>query len=114
MRVSIEVRPTWVTSAVSVTNAGARSGAAIPQLYLTGPSGSGIGVRLGGFSRLELAPGETRRAEIPIDPRLFATFDEAARRWRIAGGVYRLSLGLDSARRDLTADVALDPAELPP
>ena len=108
------VEGTRVTSAVSVTNAGARSGAAIPQLYLTGPSGSGIGVRLGGFSRLELAPGETRRAEIPIDPRLFATFDEAARRWRIAGGVYRLSLGLDSARRDLTADVALDAAELPP
>ena len=108
------VEGTRVTAAVSVTNAGAIAGAAVPQLYLAGPNGSGIGVRLGGFSRLELAPGETRRAEIPIDPRLFATFDEAARRWRIAGGVYRLSLGLDSARRDLTADVALDAAELPP
>ena len=45
-----------VTATVEVTNTGGRAGAAVPQLYVTGPSGSGIGLRLAGWSRLALAP----------------------------------------------------------
>ena len=103
-----------VTATVSVANAGARAGSAIPQLYLAGPAGAAFGLRFAGWSRLDLAPGETRRVEIAIDPRLFATFDETARRWRIAPGRYRLSAGFDSASRILSTEVTLDGAELPP
>ena len=103
-----------VTVAIDVTNDGGRAGAAVPELYVTGPAGSGVGLRLAGWSRIELAPGETRRVEIAVDPRLLATFDEGARRWRIAPGAYELSAGFDAAQRPLSAKVTLDAAELPP
>jgi len=103
-----------VTAAIAVTNTGARPGAAVPQLYVTGPAGSGVALRLVGWSRVEIAPGETRNVEVDIDPRLLATFDEGARRWRIARGAYSLSAGFDASRRDLSAGIAIDAAELPP
>ena len=103
-----------VTASIAVTNAGKRAGTAIPQMYVTGPEGSGVRLRLAGWSRIDLAPGETRRAEVAIDPRLLATFDEPARRWRIARGVYRLSAGFDAASRDFSTEVALEAADLPP
>jgi len=45
---------------------------------------------------------------------MLATFNEAARRWRIAPGVYEFSAGFDVTRRELTAKVMLDGAERPP
>ena len=103
-----------VTAAVDVTNTGGRAGAAVPQLYVTGPVGSRVRLRLAGWSRLDLAPGETRRAEIVVDPRLLAGFDEASRRWRIAPGRYRFSVGFDAARPELTTEIALKGADRPP
>jgi beta-glucosidase len=61
-----------------------------------------------------LAPGEDRRVAVSIDPRLLATFDETARRWRIARGEYRITAGFDAERRELSASFALDSAKLPP
>jgi beta-glucosidase len=61
-----------------------------------------------------LKPGEQRRVTVSIDPRLLATFDEGARRWRIQPGAYRLTAGLDSQRRPLAATFTLQPASLPP
>ncbi len=101
-----------VSASVTVKNSGGRAGVAIPQFYLVGPQG--VPLRLAGWSRIDLAPGEKRKATIAVDPRLFATFDEAARHWRIAGGVYQMTAGVDVARRDLAASIWLDAAELPP
>ncbi|HKN28058.1 MAG TPA: glycoside hydrolase family 3 C-terminal domain-containing protein [Roseiarcus sp.] len=103
-----------VTASVTVRNLGSRAGAAVPQLYLSRPQGDGIPLRLAGWSRIDLAPGEEREATISVDPRLLATFDEAARRWRIAAGAYRMTAGFDADHRDLAASFALDAAELPP
>jgi beta-glucosidase len=103
-----------VTASVNVRNSGDRTGAATPQFYVSGPEGASIPLRLAGWSRIDLAPGAERRASVSIDPRLLATFDEAARRWRIKGGVYRLTAGFDAERRELSANFALDPVDLPP
>ena len=103
-----------VMAALDVTNAGNRAGAAIPEVYVTGPAGSGVGLRLAGWSRLELAPGETRRVEIAVDPRMPATFDEAARRWRITAGGYEISAGFDVTHREVAAMIMLDARDLPP
>jgi beta-glucosidase len=103
-----------VTASVTVRNVGLRAGAAIPQLYLSGPQGDGIPLRLAGWSRIDLAPGEEGEATISVDPRLLATFDEAARRWRIAAGSYRMTAGFDADHRDLAASFSLESAELPP
>ncbi|HZZ63441.1 MAG TPA: beta-glucosidase [Roseiarcus sp.] len=103
-----------VAASVSVRNMGSRAGAAIAQLYLSGTRSGRIPLRLAGWSRIDLAPGEERAATIAVDPRLFATFDEAAKRWRIERGGYRLTAGFDAEHRDLAASFSLDSAELPP
>ena len=95
-------------------NSGDRAGAATPQFYVSGPEGSSIPLRLAGWSRVDLKPGENRQVTVSIDPRLLATFDETSRRWRIKRGAYRLTAGFDAERRELSASFALDAAELPP
>ena len=54
----------------TVTNTGDRAGADVPQLYLTEPRE----VRLLGFERVELAPGESRTVTITAEPRVLAPF----------------------------------------
>ncbi len=95
-------------------NSGDSAGAATPQFYVSGPDGANIPLRLAGWSRVDLKPGENRQATVSIDPRLLATFDETARRWRIKRGAYRLTAGFDAERRELGASFALDAADLPP
>ena len=103
-----------VTAKATVRNTGERADAATPQFYLTGPNSANIPLRLVGWDRIDLAPGEQRQVAVSIDPRLLATFDEHARRWRIQSGVYELSAGFDSQHRELTAKFDLQPASLPP
>ncbi|HLH49199.1 MAG TPA: glycoside hydrolase family 3 C-terminal domain-containing protein [Roseiarcus sp.] len=103
-----------VTISAQVRNIGARAGAAIPQFYLSGPPGAAIPLRLAGWSRIELQPGEERRATVSVDPRLFAHFDENGRRWRIAPGAYRITAGFDAAHPEQTTEVDLKGSDLPP
>jgi beta-glucosidase len=103
-----------VTASATVRNSAARAGAATPQFYLTGPDGANMPLRLVGWERVDLKPDEQRQVAISIDPRLLATFDEDARRWRIQPGRYQLSAGFDSQRRALAATFELQPATLPP
>ncbi len=110
----VTVEGVTVAATVTVRNLGSRAGAAVAELYLSGPQGDRIPLRLAGWGRFDLAPGEKRDVTVSIDPRLLATFDETARRWRIAAGAYRLAAGFDADHRDLTASFSLDSAELPP
>jgi beta-glucosidase len=103
-----------VTARATVRNSGKRAGTAIPQFYLTGPNGANILLRLVGWDRVDLEPGEHREVAVSIDPRLLATFDQGARRWRIRAGAYQVIAGFDSQHRELTADFELQPASLPP
>jgi hypothetical protein len=52
-----------------VTNTGKQDGADVPQLYLT-EAADDKRVRLLGFEKVELHPGESRRVTITADPRL--------------------------------------------
>ncbi len=111
---AVNVSGDAVTATVTVRNAGARAGAATPQFYLSGPGGANIPLRLAGWARLDLKPGEDRQATVSIDPRLLATFDEGARRWRIRPGAYQLTAGFDAERRPLAARFELPSMSLPP
>lgn len=84
-----------LTASVTVTNTGRRAGAAVPQVYLSAPSGVQWEAprRLGGWAKVMLAPGETRTVTIPIDPRLLATWDEPGHRWNVAAGAYGVTVG---------------------
>jgi beta-glucosidase len=89
-----------ITASFTVTNAGDRAGADVPQLYLTAPR-----MRLLGFERVELAPGESRRLTVTAEPRLLARFDGG---WHIAGGRYGVAVGRSAGDLVLTEEAELD------
>ncbi|MEH0194210.1 glycoside hydrolase family 3 C-terminal domain-containing protein [Caulobacter sp. CCNWLY153] len=67
----------------TVTNVGKRAGVDVPQLYVAPP---GRTHRLAGWSRVALAPGESRRVTISADPRILASYETNG--WRRAAGDY--------------------------
>jgi beta-glucosidase len=95
-----------ISATFTVTNTGGRRGGNVPQVYLTRANGEKR-MRLLGFERVELQPGETRQVTVKADPRLLARFDPEAKQWRITGGTYRVAAGESAADLKLTGDVSL-------
>jgi beta-glucosidase len=80
-----------LTVSFEVRNTGARAGADVPQLYLTAAAGMPV-LRLIGFQRVQLQPGESHHVTLSADPRLLGSFDETHRRWIVPAGVYEVHL----------------------
>ncbi|MGZ2411109.1 beta-glucosidase [Sphingomonas sp. F9_3S_D5_B_2] len=100
-----------VTAQFSVQNTGKRQGMDVPQVYVAAPAGVfEAPKRLGAFQKVDLAPGATRNVSVTIDPRLLATFDQAAHAWRIAPGTYQILLGASS--RDIRQTASINVAGL--
>jgi beta-glucosidase len=95
-----------ITASFTVTNTGEREGADVPQLYLTDAAGDQR-MRLLGFERVQLAPGESRSVTVKAEPRLLARYDADAGRWHIAEGGYRVALGKAADDLVLTAEAQL-------
>ncbi|QUD89077.1 beta-glucosidase family protein [Phenylobacterium montanum] len=102
-----------LTVRFDVKNTGGRPGSDTPQVYLTDAAGKAH-VRLIGFQRVALQPGESRTVTLTADPRLLASFDEAAHRWRLDGGVYHVAVGASSADMKLTGEAKLAPKTMKP
>jgi beta-glucosidase len=100
------LRRKTVTATFTVTNTGKRSGADVPQLYLTSVGDTKL-MRLLGFERVELEPGESKKVTVTADPRLLARFDDKAQQWRIGGGSYKVALGKSAGAPVLTAEAQL-------
>jgi len=98
-----------VTATFTVTNTGDRVGADVPQLYLTDAAGDER-MRLVGFERVELEPGQSKRVTLTADRRLLARFDADAGQWRIDEGTYEVALGKAADALDLTAETTLTEA----
>jgi beta-glucosidase len=81
-----------ITASFTVTNIGDWEGADVPQVYLIEAAGERR-MRLLGFERVRLRPGQSQRVSITADPRLVARFDGAINRWQIAGGTYAVAVG---------------------
>lgn len=108
---SASVQDRRITVTFTVRNIGKRAGKAVPQLYVAPLAGGWEAPkRLAGWDKPLLAPGEARAVSITIDPRLVATFDATARRWRIAAGEYRVSVGAASDDVRESTIVRLDEA----
>ncbi|KAJ3580052.1 hypothetical protein NPX13_g512 [Xylaria arbuscula] len=75
-----------------VSNTGSRGGATVAQLYVSFPSDSGptgTPVRvLRGFTKSQLAPGETVEVEFPLTRRDVSYWDVEAQNWRIPTGEF--------------------------
>lgn len=89
------------TVRASVTNTGARSGAAVPQLYLGRPESAVARAprELRGFERVELDPGESVVVEFPVTRRALSHWDAVLHRWVVEPGPLLVSVGASS--RDL-------------
>jgi beta-glucosidase len=96
-----------ITASFTVTNTGNRDGADVPQLYLTEAAGDER-VRLLGFERVTLPPGESRRITVTADPRLLARYDIAAGQWHVAEGTYRVAVGKAADDLVITAEATLN------
>ena len=86
-----------------VTNAGRRSGSEVAQVYAGLPAKAGEPPkRLVGWSRVDLRPGETRRASVEIEPERLAVWDTGAHLWDVVGGRYDILVGASSRDIRLT------------
>jgi beta-glucosidase len=101
--------PGWDVS-FDVTNAGARAAAAVAQLYVADVEASvpRPAKELRGFAKVALAPGETRRVTLPLDPRALSFWDEAAGAWRAEAGAFEVLVGESSADVRLRGALVLD------
>ncbi|MFT3751112.1 MAG: glycoside hydrolase family 3 C-terminal domain-containing protein [Agriterribacter sp.] len=95
-----------VTASFTVTNTGKVAGADVPQLYLTNAAGEST-MRLLGFERVELEPGESKNITLTVDPRLLAHFDWEKQKWQVKAGDYEIALGQSAVDLKLNASVKL-------
>ncbi|WP_372673152.1 glycoside hydrolase family 3 C-terminal domain-containing protein [Amycolatopsis kentuckyensis] len=96
----LSVRPAGdgATATFTVRNTGHRAGAEVAQLYLGFPAAAGEPPRqLKGFSRVELAPGQSRRVTISLDARDFSAWDATSHAWAPVKGGFTVQVG-DSSR----------------
>ena len=93
---------------VAVRNSGARVGREIVQAYLEGPpDDQRRPVRvLAAFAPVTAEPGVRAEARLLVPARVFARYDEAARRWAWPAGDYTLRVGRSS--RDLRLRVPIE------
>lgn len=96
-----------VTISFEVANVGARAGVAVAQVYLGLPADANEPPRrLAGWARMELAPGERRRAVVMLQPSSFERpFEIWEGGWRVAAGDVRVEIGASS--RDIRLTGAL-------
>lgn len=64
-------------------------------------------MRLLGFERVTLAPGESKRVTVTADSRLLARFDAASGRWRIVAGEHTVAVGHSAGELPLRSSVQL-------
>lgn len=93
-----------VSVSLGVTNTGARRGAAVPQIYLRRPDDPAFPLRLAGWDKIWLDPGETRRVTMKVDLHLLAGFDPTLDGFEILPGRYAVVAGADAGDLPLTAE----------
>lgn len=93
-----------LTARFTVRNTGRRAGADVPQVYLAEAAGRPMR-RLAGFAKVELAPGEAKRIEVPLEARVVAEWEDGG--WHIAAGNYRFVLAKDALADGPSATIAL-------
>ncbi|KAH8732225.1 avenacinase [Phaeosphaeriaceae sp. PMI808] len=95
-----ELWTTLATVSVTLSNTGKRSGATVPQLYLSYPKEAGAPVKsLRGFEKILLESGSSRTVKFSLTRRDLSYWDTAAQTWRLPTGNIEVNVGFSS--RDL-------------
>ncbi len=97
------------TVSAVVKNTGSRAGTAVPQLYLALPDVSATVQQppraLKGYTRVQLAPGQSRRVTFGLDERAFSYWDVGAKGWKVQPGCYGVQVGSSSRDLPLTGTI---------
>jgi beta-glucosidase len=97
-------------ASISVTNVGRRTGIAVPQLYVGGPTGTR---GLKGFASVSLRPGGKARVRFPLNERAFSFWNARKDRWQVTPGCYTIEVGRSSRDIVARATVALNGGRCP-
>jgi beta-glucosidase len=104
----LSVDPTAKTVTFTVKNTGKQTGTEIAEVYAKLPKGADESFkRLAGWSRVTLAPGESKTVTVAIDARVLQTFNEANNSWSLASGEYGVFVGPSSDKTLLTGSLLL-------
>ncbi|MDE6269896.1 MAG: glycoside hydrolase family 3 C-terminal domain-containing protein, partial [Muribaculaceae bacterium] len=101
-----------ITVSFDVTNTGSVKADEVAQLYLSpGQEGQHIRpIKLQGFARVSLEPGQTKNVQIKLYPDQFGYYTNAegeGRRWNIDPGKYQVKIGASSADIRLQDEITL-------
>ncbi|MCR4690085.1 MAG: glycoside hydrolase family 3 C-terminal domain-containing protein [Lachnospiraceae bacterium] len=90
-----------VTVTLDVTNSGSMEGSEVVQLYVSDVKSKVIRPvkELKGFSKVKLAPGETKTVSFTLDQRSFAYYETAISDWFVESGEFEILAG--SSSRDI-------------
>jgi beta-glucosidase len=93
-RLAVRRHATKVAIALTVRNAGARTGTAVPQVYVGMPPAAGEPPRqLKAFTKLRLEKGAARRVHFTLGRRAFAHWEDG---WKVTPGCYTVAVGPSS------------------
>ncbi|KAI9640088.1 hypothetical protein NHQ30_011490 [Ciborinia camelliae] len=88
------------TITTQVSNTGHRSGAAVPQLYITIPDADADGatpvIQLRGFEKVRLEAGESKKVTFDVMRRDVSIWDVELQEWRIPAGEFGVKIGFSS------------------
>ena len=99
----------------TIRNSGKRAGKGVAQVYIAPADWRKVGweapKRLGAFAKADLKPGQSKRIELMVDPRLLATYEAADNNWHIQAGDYAVWVGQSSATPEQSVNVAMPDAK---
>jgi beta-glucosidase len=102
-----------LTISFDVRNTGKRAGMDVPQAYLTSRGGK-PGLRLLGWHKQLLQPGETAHVTLTADPRLLADYAVVPHRWHVPGGAMNVAVGANAGDLKLAGGATVDDRMLAP
>jgi len=92
----------------TVKNTGKRPGSEIAEVYARLPKGTDEPyMRLVGWTRVALAPGESKAVSVAIDDRALKIFDEEKNAWNMTPGDYQVLAGGSSDNTSLTGTLVV-------
>ncbi|HVJ06942.1 MAG TPA: glycoside hydrolase family 3 C-terminal domain-containing protein [Acidisarcina sp.] len=107
----LQVDPAAKSVSFDLRNGGDRQGDEVAQVYVTLPAKSGEPFRrLAGWRRVSLAPGESQRVDIPLNPLYLSIFSVEDNAWHRLAGEYVVEVGTSSANLPLHASLVLSQA----
>lgn len=109
----IDEREGKLIASFDIINGGLRAGRDVPQLYVSHTGDNPFVRRLAAFQSITLEAGEWAHISIPLDKKIFASYNESKRQWAICGGRYVISLAAHADDERLQNDITLSKEIIP-